>query len=103
MAEDFANYCVKRTLVIFQSKWSARIIFELSQKEPLRFSELKKQINGITNTMLSNTLKGLEGDGLILRTQFNEIPPHVEYSLSKSGKDFSPVFDEMAKWGSKYL
>ncbi len=53
--------------------------------------------------MLSNTLKELEQNKIILRKQFNEIPPHTEYSLSESGKELYPVFYEMALWGSKYL
>lgn len=53
--------------------------------------------------MLTSSLRELEKDGLVDRVQFNEIPPHVEYSLSGKGKDLLPVFYEMTKWGFKYL
>ena len=77
--------------------------FELTKVDTIRFGALKKRIGDITNTMLANTLKELEQEGIVLRAQFNEIPPHVEYSLSDSGKELYPIFYEMALWGSKYL
>ncbi|MDO5690126.1 MAG: helix-turn-helix domain-containing protein [Tissierellia bacterium] len=94
---------VRDTIEIFQKKWSLQIIFELSKKDSIRFGELKKTLGNITNTMLTTALKDLEGKGLIIRKQFNEIPPHVEYSLSKAGKNLYPVFMAMAEWGGKYL
>lgn len=97
------NCPVKRLLNIFSGKWHIRIIFELTKVDTIRFGELKRRIGGITNTMLANTLKELEHDGIVLREQFNEIPPHVEYSLSDSGKELYTVFYEMALWGSRYF
>ena len=94
---------VRNTMEIFQKKWSIQIIFELSKKNNVRFGELKKLLGSITNTMLTTALKDLEEKGLIIRTQFNEIPPHVEYSLSEAGKNLYPVFMAMAEWGEKYL
>lgn len=80
-----------------------RVIFELSKTDSLRFGNLKKQIKGITNTMLSTTLKNLAEIGLITRTQYNEIPPHVEYALSEKGKELYPIFLEMTNWAQKYM
>ncbi|MGN0106859.1 MAG: winged helix-turn-helix transcriptional regulator [Hominilimicola sp.] len=101
---DLNSDCpVKKILSIFSGKWHIRIIFELTKADNMRFGELKKRIGTITNTMLANTLKELEHQGIIIRKQFNEIPPHVEYSLSDSGKELYPVFYAMAEWGSKYL
>lgn len=57
----------------------------------------------ITNTMLTNTLRDLEELGIIHREQFNEIPPHVEYSLTEKGKALLPVFFEISKWGEENL
>ena len=94
---------VKRMLDIFSGKWNMRVLFELTKADSLRFGSLKKQINGITNTMLSATLKSLEEIGLLTRTQFNEIPPHVEYALSKKGKELYPIFLEMANWAQKHM
>ena len=88
---------------MLQGRWKFQIIYELCIKSPIRFGELKKELGGITNTMLTSSLRELEQDGLVDRIQFNEIPPHVEYSLSDKGKDLLPVFYEMTKWGFKYL
>lgn len=62
----------------------------------------KKNLTGITNTMLTSTLRELEGYGLVKREQFNEIPPHVEYSFTEKGRDLMPVFYAMMNWGFKY-
>ena len=69
----------------------------------MRFGELKKAYPNITNTMLTNTLRDLESLGIIHREQFNEIPPHVEYSLTEKGKALLPVFFEISKWGEENL
>ncbi|MGN1399558.1 MAG: winged helix-turn-helix transcriptional regulator [Erysipelotrichaceae bacterium] len=101
---DLNSDCpVKKLLNIFSGKWHIRVIFELTKVDKIRFGNLKKQIDGITNTMLTNTLKELEQNGIVIREQFNEIPPHVEYSLSDSGKEMYRIFYEMALWGSKFL
>lgn len=97
------NCPMRRTLEILSGKWRTHIIYELCKHESCRFVELKKAVPRITNTMLSSTLKDLEELGIIHREQFNEIPPHVEYSLTEKGRALLPVFTELAKWGEKYL
>ncbi len=94
---------VTSLLIMLQGKWKFQIIYELCIKEPVRFGELKKAIKGITNTMLTSSLRELEADGLVSRVQFNEIPPHVEYSLTEKGKALLPVFYEMTRWGFRYI
>ncbi len=94
---------VHRTLNILNGKWRTHIIFELCKHRSLRFGELKKSIPAITNSMLTSTLRDLEKLGIISREQFNEIPPHVEYSLTDKGKELLPVFVEIAKWGEANL
>lgn len=69
----------------------------------MRFGELKKAYPRITNTMLSNTLRDLEELNIIHREQFNEIPPHVEYSLTDKGRALLPVFFEISKWSEENL
>ena len=69
----------------------------------MRFGELKKAIPDISNTVLTSTLKALENQGLVLRQQFNEVPPHVEYSLTESAKALDKVFQTMREWGNRYL
>ena len=97
------NCPVTPLLEMLQGRWKFQIIYELCIQSPIRFGELKKALGGITNTMLTSSLRELEQDGLVDRVQFNEIPPHVEYSLSDKGKDLLPVFYEMTKWGFQYL
>lgn len=100
---DAGNCPVTPLLLMLQGKWKFQIIYELCIKDPLRFGELKKSIEGITNTMLTNSLRELVKDGLVSRIQFNEIPPHVEYSLTDKGKALLPIFYEITKWGFKYI
>lgn len=69
----------------------------------MRFGELKKAVLDISNTVLTSTLKALENQGLVLRQQFNEVPPHVEYSLTESAKALDKVFQTMREWGNRYL
>lgn len=94
---------MRRTLELLSGKWRTHIIYELCKKPVCRFGELRKAVPKITNTMLTNTLRDLEALGIVHREQFNEIPPHVEYSLTEKGRDLLPVFTELAKWGENHL
>lgn len=102
-ADEIASCPVYKTMLLFQGKWNIWVLFELSRNSTMRFNELKKSISGISNTMLTATLKNLEEQGLVNRVQFNEIPPHVEYSATEKAKELRGIFDEMEKWGEKYL
>lgn len=93
---------VTSLILMLQGKWKNQVIFAMSLNDTIRFGQLKKEVAGITNTMLTNTLRELEADGLIYREQFNEIPPHVEYSLTEKGRNLFPIFYEMLKWGLHY-
>lgn len=104
MTEEVKDNCpMRRTLELLSGKWRTHIIYELCKHPSLRFGELKKAYPYITNTMLTNTLRDLEKIGIVHREQFNEIPPHVEYSLTEKGRELLPVFYEIAKWGEKNL
>lgn len=94
---------VYKTIELFQGKWTIWVLFELSRNETMRFGELKKAIPNISNTMLTATLKTLEDKHLVNRIQFNEIPPHVEYSATARAKELHTIFDAMAAWGNKYM
>ena len=101
--KEYAACPVRMALSIFESKWNLRVLYELIVASPLRFGELKRAIPYISNTMLTTTLRELEGLNLVSREQFNEIPPHVEYSLSESGRAIVPVFEAVGEWSEKYL
>jgi len=88
-------------LDLIGGKWRLPIIWALSQNDTLRYNELKRTVNGITNMMLSQSLKEMEAYGLVKRQQFMEIPPRVEYSLTESGKDLIPALVSLAKWGKQ--
>lgn len=104
MTEPANENCpVRRTLELLSGKWRTHIIYELCKNEKMRFGELKKAYPNITNTMLTNTLRDLENLGIVHREQYNEIPPRVEYSLTKKGKELLPVFFEIHKWGANNL
>lgn len=94
---------VHRTLELLSGKWRTHIIYELCKHQSMRFGELKKAYPHITNTMLTNTLRDLEKLGIVNREQFNEIPPHVEYSLTEKGRALLPIFFEISKWGENNL
>ncbi|MGN0997285.1 MAG: winged helix-turn-helix transcriptional regulator [Candidatus Ventricola sp.] len=94
---------LRRTLTMLSEKWRTHIIYALCRQPVCRFGELKKAVPHITNTMLSATLRDLEALGIVHREQFNEIPPHVEYSLTEKGRALLPVFCELARWGEAYL
>ena len=84
MSENVSERCpMRRTLELLSGKWRTHIIYELCKKPACRFGELKKAVPRITSTMLTNTLRDLVQLGIVHREQFNEIPPHVEYSLTE--------------------
>lgn len=93
---------VNYALGILQGKWTNYVLFEMCAHKSVRFGELKKALPEVTNTMLTSTLRELEVNGLVNREQFNEIPPHVEYSLTEMGKELMPIYYEMFIWGKKY-
>lgn len=93
LSDDVRDDCpMRRTLELLSGKWRTHIIYELCKKPSCRFGELKKALPRITNTMLTKTLRELEDLGIVRREQFNEIPPHVEYSLAEQGRALLPVF-----------
>ena len=89
---------VTQTLNLIQGKWVLNILFYLCRTDSARFGEIHKSHPKMSKTMLSSVLKQLERNGLVIRHQFNEIPPHTEYSLTENGKALMPIFYEMFKW-----
>jgi len=77
------------------------IIWTLSKNLSLRYNELKRSIAGITNMMLTQSLKELEASGIVQRQQYMEIPPRVEYSLTDNGQELVLALRALADWGSK--
>ena len=69
---------------------------------PWRFNELKKSLDGISQKVLTDSLRSMEEDGLITRTVYAEVPPRVEYALSDVGESMRPILDAMKEWGANY-
>ncbi|MBH0165018.1 helix-turn-helix transcriptional regulator [Fictibacillus sp. 7GRE50] len=88
-------------LTLIGSKWRLPIIWALWKNKRIRYNELKRQVDGITNMVLSQSLKEMEKQGLIVRTQFMEIPPRVEYSLTEAGEALIPSLKSLAEWGKE--
>lgn len=87
------------TMSLIGGKWKMQILFWLWKSEIMRYSELKRSLEGITHKMLSNQLKELENDRLIIRTEYPQVPPKVEYKLSERGKTLMPVLHSVCHWG----
>lgn len=88
---------------VLTGKWSMYIMYLLS-KGPVRFNELQRQMpEEMTHTTLSRQLKALEQEGLVIRTEYQQIPPKVEYRLSEIGEKFKKVLSVLEVWGNEYI
>lgn len=91
------------TLSVISGKYKMIIMYWLAQYKPvLRFNELQRCIGTISYKTLSSTLKELERDGIVIRKEYPQIPPKVEYSLSDRGRSLIPVIDMMCAWGEMH-
>ena len=89
---------------VIGSKWKLPIVWYLHEKEKTRFNELKRRIPGVTNLMLTKSLREPETDGLIVRNEIISAPPKVvEYSLTDFGRELIPALNELYLWGEKIL
>lgn len=89
------------TLSLISGKYKMVILYCLMEFEIVRFNELKRYLKNVTDKTLSNHLKELESDRLIIRKEYPQIPPKVEYSLSDRGKSLMDVLDQLCIWGEK--
>ena len=95
---------LKRVLDLIGGKWKILILCAVHQKRVARYGELRRMIFGITNTMLANSLRDMEQDGLVRRTVYaDEMPVRVEYSLTERGKSIVPILLMLKDWGEENL
>ncbi len=99
--EEMPACPVATTVELIGSKWKLLIIRNLRER-PWRFNELQRNLKGISQKVLTDSLRSMESDGIVTRTVFAEVPPKVEYALSELGRSLSPVIDAMAAWGERY-
>lgn len=93
---------VEKTLALISGKWKVMIIYYLLQ-DTKRFNQLQRDLGGVTHRSLSKQLKEMEDNGLVIRTDYGEIPPRVEYSLSPLGKSFENVLQSMHVWAEEHI
>ncbi|WP_199537535.1 winged helix-turn-helix transcriptional regulator [Spongiactinospora gelatinilytica] len=96
------NCLVEVAMEILGGRWKLAIVYKLLQRTH-RFGELRRELNGITQRMLTRQLRELEGDGIVSRTLYREVPPRVEYSLTDTGRRLEQIAHLLDEWGRWYL
>lgn len=99
--EEMPACPVATTVQLIGSKWKILIMRNLLMR-PWRFNELKNNLEGVSQKVLTDSLRGMEQDGIVIRTVYPEVPPHVEYSLSELGESMRPILNSMEAWGKSY-
>ncbi|OUN71276.1 transcriptional regulator [Drancourtella sp. An57] len=99
--EEMPACPVATTVQLIGSKWKLLILRNLRMR-PWRFNELRRDLEGVSQKVLTDSLRTMEDDGIITRTVYPEVPPRVEYALSPLGKSMEPILDAMEQWGSAY-
>lgn len=99
--EELPDCPVATTVQLIGNKWKLLILRNLLSR-PWRFNELRKDLEGISQKVLTESLRSMESDGIIVRTVYAEVPPRVEYSLSELGETLRPILDAMQAWGEEY-
>lgn len=92
---------VATTVQLIGNKWKLLIIRNLLNR-PWRFNELKRDLDGISQKVLTDSLRSMEEDSIITRTVYPEVPPRVEYALSELGESMRPILSSMEQWGTNY-
>lgn len=87
------------TMQLIQGKWKIYILYDIHENKVARFNQLSRSIKTVANKTLTNQLRELENDGLISRHVYPQVPPKVEYSLTKKGQSLIPVLDVICNWG----
>lgn len=99
--EEMPACPVATTVALIGSKWKLLIMRNLLAR-PWRFNELRSNLGGVSQKVLTDSLRSMESDGIVIRTVFPEVPPRVEYSLSELGESMRPIMDAMEAWGNSY-
>lgn len=89
---------LQRAMEMIGGKWKLAILCSLSVDGTVRYNDLKRKINGISNTMLAKSLQELEADGLVRRSEFLEVPVRVEYEATDKAKKLAPILLQLAQW-----
>ncbi len=98
---NFAETGYSYTLSLISGKYKPVILYCLMEYEPVRFNQMRRYLKNVADKTLSQNLKELETDGLILRREYPQIPPKVEYSLTERGRSLMNVLDQLCVWGNE--
>jgi DNA-binding HxlR family transcriptional regulator len=98
---DMAATGVDAAFRMLEGRWKMVIVFHLFDREVLRFSELERAIPGVSQKMLIQQLRDLEGDGIVERTIYPQVPPKVEYRLTTWGQAMCPALDMLLEWAAQ--
>ena len=98
-----ANCRAREMIVRVADKWSMYVIHVLASAGPLRFNEIRRRVDGVSQRMLTVTLRGLERDGLVQRSMYPEVPPRVEYALTPLGGTLRDIVGELIDWSGRHL
>jgi DNA-binding HxlR family transcriptional regulator len=99
--EEMPACPVATTVALIGNKWKLLIMRNLLER-PYRFNELKKSLEGVSQKVLTDSLRSMEADGIITRTVYPEVPPRVEYALSDLGESMRPILESMKQFGLEY-
>lgn len=99
--EELPACPVATTVQLIGNKWKLLIMRNLLVR-PWRFNELQKSLEGISQKVLTDSLRSMESDGIVTRTVYPEVPPRVEYALSELGESMRPIINAMEAWGIEY-
>lgn len=93
---------VETCVSLIGSKWRLLIMRDLLMNGSMRFKELQRSVGGVSQKVLTSNLRDMEEAGLVIRRVYAEVPPRVEYSLTKTGESLKPIMDAMWTWGENY-
>ena len=99
--DELPDCPVAKTVQLIGNKWKLLILRDLLAR-PWRFNELRRDLDGISQKVLTESLRSLEEDGIVSRTVYAEVPPRVEYALTDLGESMRPILDAMQVWGNAY-
>ncbi|WP_112827418.1 winged helix-turn-helix transcriptional regulator [Rhizobium cremeum] len=103
LTNNFPGCPVESTLSLLDGKWKGVILYHLITSGTLRFSELQRKLQSITQRMLTKQLRELEDSGIVERTVFPVVPPRVDYSLTSLGRSLGPVILALEQWGQRHV
>ncbi|NKQ58116.1 helix-turn-helix transcriptional regulator [Amycolatopsis sp. K13G38] len=103
--QSYLHACPARTvLTTLANKWTLLVLASLRNSDgPLRFNELRRRLNGVTQKMLTQTLRALERDGLVSRTVYPTVPPRVEYAVTTLGAEVGDLFHSLGEWSEQHV